>query len=163
MLGSGVPAAADNIYCVVVGAKQGAFQTGKGSGPNAMQIPVLFLTQEVSVPFDQSTGLSTGKRTHSPLTIVKALDESSIQFFNAAVTNEDLTSVTCTLYRDRGEGTQRAYYRIKLTNAAVVDDKDAGDGANGAAHDDERERISLSYQKIELTYLDTGATATDDW
>jgi len=41
--------------------------------------------------------------------------------------------------------------------------KDSGDGVNGAAHGDERERISFVYQKIELTDLDSNTTAADDW
>jgi type VI protein secretion system component Hcp len=50
-----------------------------------------------------------------------------------------------------------------LTNASVVQIKDSGDGVNGTAQGDERERISFTYQKIELTDLDSNTTATDDW
>ena len=57
----------------------------------------------------------------------------------------------------------RAYYKIALTNAVVVEIKDSGDGVNGAAQGDERERISFSYQKIELTDLDSSVSAIDDW
>ncbi len=70
--------------------------------------------------------------------------------------------MTCTLYRTALGGT-RAYYKIALTNASVVQIKDSGDGVNGTAQGDERERISFTYQKIELTDLDSNTTATDDW
>ena len=165
----GAPASAQEIFCTVVGAKQGTFQDARSGGSSPSQIPVLFVTEQITVQFDPATGHSIGRRTHSPLTIVKELDSTSTQFFAAAVSNETLKSVTCTFYRGfrsgtgAGGGATRAYFRIKLTDAAIVDYKDAGDGTNGTAAGDERERISLTYQRIELTDLDTNATAFDDW
>lgn len=165
----GAPASAQEVFCTVVGAKQGTFQDARGGGSSPSQIPVLFVTEEVSVEFDPATGQSVGRRTHAPLTIVKQLDSTSTQFFTAAVTNETLKSVTCTFYRGfrsgtgAGGGAARGYFKITLTNATIVDYKDAGDGTNGAAAGDERERISFTYQRIELTDLDTNATALDDW
>jgi type VI secretion system Hcp family effector len=84
-------------------------------------------------------------------------------FFTAAATNEVLKSVTCTLSRISSVGAVRAYLKFALTNATVVEIKDSGNGVNGAAQSDERERISFSYQKIELTDLDSNTTAIDDW
>lgn len=164
MLGTTAPASAQEIFCTVVGQKQKTFQTDRG-GKTASQIPVLFLTEEVTIPIDPATGQPTGRRMHKPLTLIKELDASSIHFFEAAVTNETLTSVTCTFYRafhSEGAG-MRAYFKIALTNAHIVDYKDAGDGVNGTAPRDERESISLTYQRIELTDLDSNGTATDDW
>lgn len=169
LLAGGAPASAQEIFCTVVGAKQGTFQDARGGGSSPSQIPVLFVTEEITVPFDTTTGQSTGRRTPAPLTIVKELDSTSTQFFAAAVTNEVLKSVTCTFYRGfrsgtgAGGGASRAYFKITLTNASIVDYKDAGDGVNGTAAGDERERISFTYQRIELTDLDTNATALDDW
>jgi type VI secretion system secreted protein Hcp len=163
LLAVALPASATDIYCTVVGAKQGPFQGDLVARGNATQIAVYTLTQELKVPFDAATGQSTGKRQHSPLTIVKELDKSSPQFFEAAVTNEVLKSVTCTLNRNSANGQTRAYFKITLTNAIIVEIKDTGDGVNGVALGDERERISFSYQKIELTDLDSNTTAADDW
>ena len=163
MLALALPASAGNIYCTVVGAKQGKFQGDPGIRGDGTQIAVYALTEELKVPFDVATGQSTGRRQHSPITIIKELDKSSPQFFTAAVTNEILRSVTCTLYRNSGDGATRAYYKIAVTNATIVEVKDSGDGVNGAAHGDERERISFVYQKIELTDLDSNTTAVDDW
>jgi len=163
MLAAALPATAENIYCTVVGAKQGTFQNDRGLNGNLKQIPVLALTEEVKVPYDAASGLASGKQTHSPLIIVKTLDSSSPQFFEAAATNESIRSVTCTLYRVSAEGVARAYFKIALTNASIIEVKDTGNGANGDAAGDERERISFTYQRIELSDLDTGTTATDDW
>jgi type VI secretion system secreted protein Hcp len=163
MFAVALPASATDIYCTVVGARQGPFQGDPAARGSATQIAVYTLTQELKIPFDAATGQSTGKRQHSPLTIVKELDKSSPQFFEAAVTNEVLKSVTCTLNRNSANGQTRAYFKIVLTNALIVEIKDSGDGVNGAAHGDERERISFSFQKIELTDLDSNTTAVDDW
>jgi type VI secretion system secreted protein Hcp len=157
-----LPASATDIYCTIAGAAQGTFQGDPVTKGSATQIAVYSLTQELKVPYDPSSGQITGRRQHSPLTIVKELDKSSPQFFAAAATNETLKSVTCTLYRSVN-GEPRAYFRIALTNATIVAIKDSGDGVNGTAQGDERERISFSYQKIALTDLDSNTTAVDDW
>ena len=163
MSAAALPASAANIFCTVVGAKQGQFQADPALRSDASsQILVYALTEELSVPFDPASGQITGRRQHSPVIIVKELDKSSPQFFTAAVTNETLRTVTCTLYRNSG-GAMHAYYKIVLTNASIVEIKDSGDGVNGSAQGDERERISFAYQKIELTDLDSSTTAIDDW
>jgi type VI secretion system secreted protein Hcp len=161
LFANALPASADNIYCVVMGAQQGTFHTDP-VGPKSTQIPVLFLTQGISTPYSSASGQATGKQSHSPLTITKALDASSVQFFVAAVTNERLQSVKCSFYRQSNEGL-RPYFQITLTNAVIVEYKNSGDGVNGDTHSDEHERISFTYQKIALTDLDSGMSATDDW
>lgn len=164
MLALALPvSAAENIYCTVVGAKQGTFQSDRGPAGNLKAIPVLAFMQEVTVPYDAASGLGSGKRTHSPISIVKMLDGSSPQFFEAAVTNEILRSVTCTFYRDSGQGAAHAYFKVTLTNAAIVDLKDAGNGVNGDAPGDDRERIKLTFQKIDIEDLDSHTSAADDW
>jgi type VI secretion system secreted protein Hcp len=162
ILAVALPASATDIFCTVVGTVQGTFQGDPATHGSTTQIAVYSLTQELKVPFDAATGQSTGKRQHSPLTIVKELDKSSPLFFTAAATNEVLKSVTCTLSRSFS-GQARAYFKIALTNATIVEIKDSGNGVNGAAQGDERERISFSYQKIELTDLESNTTAIDDW
>jgi type VI secretion system secreted protein Hcp len=169
-LGGAVPASAQEIFCTVFGMAQGEFQGDHGGpgGDKAHQIPVLFLTEEITSPFDTATGHVTGKRQHKPITIIKELDASSPQFFKAAVNNETLRTVTCTFYRGFHSGTgtggnARQYFQIVLTDATIIDYRDTGDGVNGAAHGDERERISLTYQKIDITDLDSGTTAEDRW
>lgn len=55
----------------------------------------------------------------------------------------------------------RAYCRITLTNANIVDYKDTAMASTAIRPADERERISLAYQRIELTDLDTNTSAED--
>jgi type VI secretion system Hcp family effector len=157
------PVFAGNIYCTVVGAKQGKFQTDAALHGAPAGIAVYALSEDIKVPYDTSTGLGTAKAQNSPVTIVKELDASSPQFLEAAVTNERLTSVACTFYRAAGGEPMHAYYRITLTNASVVEVKDSGDGINGSAPGDELERISFTYQKIEMQDLDSNTAVLDDW
>jgi type VI secretion system secreted protein Hcp len=163
LLTTALPASATNIYCTVVGAKQGKFQGDPGLHGDPTQINVYALTEELKIPYDAASGQSTGKPQHSPIIISKELDASSPQFFTAAATNESLRLVTCTLYRTTNDGVLRPYFKIALTNASVVEIKDSGNGVNGTEQTDERERISFSYQKIEWTDLTSNTTATDDW
>jgi type VI secretion system secreted protein Hcp len=164
MLSLAVPVSAEHIYCSFIGTKQGKFQGDHGLNGDATQIPVMSFMQELAVPFDPASGLITGRRQHSPISITKSIDRSSPLFFAAAATNETLTSVTCTLYRDADRGgASIPYFRIALTRAAIVDVKDMGDGASGDPRGADRERISFVYQKIELTDVESGTVATDDW
>jgi type VI secretion system secreted protein Hcp len=171
LLGLSVPASAEHIYCTFVGAKQGKFHGDHGLNGDPTQIPVFALTQEITVPIDTATGGVTGKRQHMPLTIIKPLDRSSPLFFAAAVTNETLSSVTCTLYRDVERGAApTAYFKFVLTSAVIIDVKDVGDGASAGdergserERGSEHERISFAYRRIEVTDLDSGTTAIDDW
>ena len=77
LLALALPASAEHIYCTVVGAKQGTFQTDRGPNGNLKQIPVWALTEELKAPYDSASGQGSGKRTHSPVTITKLLDASS--------------------------------------------------------------------------------------
>lgn len=136
------PAAADPNAAAgtvaITGKKQGAF------GP----ISLLGITHEIVSPRDAASGLPTGKRQHKPITITKEWGASTPLLMNALVTNETLTSVLIGLLRD---GQQVA--TIKLTNASI---------SNYVSHG-MTEQWSLTYQKIEWTWVDGGITAMDDW
>lgn len=164
MLVLALPVSAEHIYCTFTAVKQGKFHGDHGLNGDATQIPVLSFMQELTVPFDPTSGQSAGKRQHSPIIITKSIDRSSPEFFASAVTNETLTSVVCTMYREAERGGASApYYKIILTRAVIADIKDMGDGASGDGRGADRERISFVYQKIELIDIESGAAATDDW
>lgn len=158
---------AENIYCSFKGAKQGLINGDRGLGGDATLIPIQALGQDVAVPRDDASGLPTGRRQYQPLQLQKSLDRASPQLFQALVTNERLSSVTCTFYRARpfmADGTPKPYFVIKLTNANLTGLQLSGHGAaGGAANAGEHETISLTFQKIELTDLDSGVTSQDDW
>ena len=125
---------------MITGAKQGTFST--------TPIALTGLSHEIISPRDPASGLPTGKRQHKPIVFTKQLDSTTPLLLNALVTNENLTSVLIGLLRNG-----QLVATIKLTNANIADYTDNGD----------TEHWSLTYQKIEWTWVDGGITASDDW
>ena len=139
---SAVPAmAAVNAYMTVKGAKQGPI---KG---DAMSDSIKL----ISVVRDTPTGMSTGRRMHSTITIVREVDAASPKFATALSTNESLSEVVITF--DGATGGAKTAQKIVLTNATILSIRKAG----------RNEQITLDYQAIQVTWSDGGKTATDDW
>ena len=139
---SAVPAmAAVNAYMTVKGAKQGPI---KG---DAMSDSIKL----ISVVRDTPTGMSTGRRVHSTITIVREVDAASPKFATALSTNESLSEVVITL--EGATGGAKTAQKIVLTNATILSIRKAG----------RNEQITLDYQAIQVTWSDGGKTATDDW
>jgi type VI secretion system secreted protein Hcp len=139
---SAVPAmAAVNAYMTVKGAKQGPI---KG---DAMSDSIKL----ISVVRDTPTGMSTGRRMHATITIVREVDAASPKFATALSTNESLSEVVITL--EGATGGAKTAQKIVLTNATILSIRKAG----------RNEQITLDYQAIQVTWSDGGKTATDDW
>jgi type VI secretion system secreted protein Hcp len=137
-----VPAmAAIDSFMTVEGAKQGPI---KGNGMSEK-------IQLISVVRDTPTGMSTGRRMHSTITITKEVDAASPKLFTALSTNETLKQVTITF--EGGSGGAKTAQKIMLTNATIVSDRKVG----------RTEQITLDYQAIEVTWTNGGKTAADDW
>jgi len=137
-----VPAmAAVDAFMTVTGVKQGPIK-GDGMSENI---------RLVSVVRDTATGMSTGRRMHSTITITKEIDAASPKFATALVSNETLKTVVITF--EGGSGGAKTAQRIVLTNATILSVRKAGG----------REQITLDYQAIEVTWTNGGKTATDDW
>jgi type VI secretion system secreted protein Hcp len=139
---SAVPAmAAVNAYMTVKGAKQGPI---KG---DAMSDSIKL----ISVVRDTPTGMSTGRRMHATITIVREVDAASPKFATALSTNESLSEVVITF--EGATGGAKTAQKIVLTNATILSIRKAG----------RNEQITLDYQAIQVTWTDGGKTATDDW
>ena len=57
------------------------------------------MNHEVRIPRDPQTGLSTGKRVHNALSVVKVFDKSSPKLYQALTTGEHMRIVTLKWYR----------------------------------------------------------------
>jgi type VI secretion system secreted protein Hcp len=137
-----VPAmAAVDAYMTVKGAKQGPIKGGAPAGN----------IQVISVERDTATGMSTGKRMHSTITITKKVDIASPKLATALNSHETLSEVVITFHGVSGDA--KTAQKIVLTNATIVNVRYAGSN----------ELITLDYQTIEVTYAKGGKTATDDW
>jgi type VI secretion system secreted protein Hcp len=115
---------------------------------------------EVKSPRDAASGAATGRRQYLPLVLNKTLDRASSKLFGASVTNETLTSVRMVIRKKRNEGSGDTsdFFTIELENARIAS-LDILCEPNGAI----REVVTLTFQKITLTYVDGGIAASDDW
>ena len=150
------------FYLTVKGKKQGEF---KGESRRKGKIDMLGFSHAIVSPRDIGSGMASGKRQHSPLKIYKEWGPATVQFFEALVTNEDLTSVLIEAYNTDAPGKERLYFTITLTDATISSLNEVLDNAlHGSAHDTlELEEIEFTYRKIEVNNLVSKKSATDDW
>lgn len=156
--------AALNAYMTVTGATQGMIEGGATQAGREGMIEVVSFGHNVSTPRDPASGLPTGKRQHKPIRILKAIDKSTPLLFKALVDNENLTEVIIRFYRSDGSGKEVNFYTVELQNASIVSVMPIHSSADaGSIKVPMRESISMTYQKIIVTYEDGGITAEDDW
>jgi type VI secretion system secreted protein Hcp len=156
---------AQNAYLTVVGQKQGPINGGVIVAGQAGSILVHAFSEAVTSPRDPATGLPTGKRQHSPVTILKEIDKASPLLMNALVTNENLTTWVLKFFGNDPAGKQVQVYSITLTNASIASIAESMLDNEIAANASLplREEITFTYQKIQWTWTDGGITAVDDW
>jgi type VI secretion system secreted protein Hcp len=170
--------AALNAYVKFTGQKQGPFKGGGITIKGHTDQSIVFgIDLDTQVPADLSTGLATGKRQHSPLILVKPIDAATPQIFQALVTNEVLKTVEVDLSQTNVVGQNANFFTYKLTNAQIIDVhhslttpcvgsapcRATGPDGNIVGPDEPTETVALTFQKIEITYVNGGVTASDDW
>jgi type VI secretion system secreted protein Hcp len=163
------------FHLSIKGKTQGQF---KGEGVLNRRkdswIPALGFEYEIKSPRDAATGQRSGKRQHSPITIVKEWGAATPQIFTALVTNEVLSEVVFEFTRTNSNGEEYVFHKIKLTDGTVSQIKqftggDAStDSATSAKHTGagkrlEMEAVSFTFYKIEVENVDGKTSAMDDW
>lgn len=123
-------------------------------------------SHEIVSPRDAASGLPTGRRQHTPFRIVKLINKSSPQLFNALTKNEVLPTVEVSIWTPSGAG--GADVRVltyRLTNASVASVRpwmpNKFDTSTSTYAPEEE--ITFTYQTIEITYHNGNITAADDW
>ena len=98
------------------------------------------------------------------MTVAKAIDQASPKLLQALVTNETLTTVKIEFWRPAPE-TASPYFVIALTNALIVDGAltSSADEDPPAFEQLEYEEFEMTYQKIEVTWVQGGVMASDNW
>ncbi len=141
---SAVPAhAAMDAYMTIKGSRQGQIKDDAMSD----QIHLVDVVRDTPM----ATGMPTGRRMHSTITITKEIDKATPMLAKAASTNELLSEVVITF--TGGASGAKTAQKIVLTNANILSVRKSGGN----------EKISFVYQKIEVTWIDGGKTAMDDW
>ena len=109
-----------NFYMTVEGAKQKFPGTCLLTGHTHEMIGHA-CSFGVKSPRDAASGLATGKRQHSPVTVVTPTGKNSPLFMQAAATSEKLPSVVLSFYApSKMTGTENNFFIVKLTNASIV-------------------------------------------
>lgn len=122
---------------------------------------------DLAVSRTAGSGMATGRRTHQPLTILKASGSSSPLYFKALVMNEQLQKVVIDFYKTDPAGAEVNYYTVTLENVFVSGykqftgplDNERFNPGNNTLYDE----IKLAYRKITVLEKPSQITATDDW
>src|SRR5438094_3261169 len=93
-------------------------------------------------------GRAAMRRVSDPVVIVKALDETSSFFVNAAASGETFTYVMFEFKRNVGTSTE-VFQTVKLTNATISSVKEIN--GNGGRP---MQEVSFTFQKIEYSNKD---------
>ena len=64
-------------YLTVHGKKQGDIKGGATEKGREGSIPLISVAYGVETPRDPASGLPTGKRVHTPITVVKVIDQAT--------------------------------------------------------------------------------------
>lgn len=128
-------------------------------------IEITALAHDVSLPTDALSGKITATREHAPLVLAKALDSSSPYLYQFVSTGKRLKSAEFKFYRINHAGQEEEYFNIYLENARITsvvpwmeDVKDMD-----YAHQDHKELLVISYEKITWKYLDGNIVHSDSW
>jgi len=126
---------------------------------------LLGVEHALSASVDGRTGLPLGALEHTPVVVVKLVDQSTPGFLRALTTGQSLESVTINFYQVQGDGTEALFYTIELNNARIVGVETEHDEINApenAGHE-VLERVSFTYQRITWIHHPTGAETTATW
>jgi len=119
----------------------------------------------VRIPRDPQSGLSTGKRVHEALKVVKVFDKSSPKFYQALCTGEHMKNVTIKWYRIDPAGKESHYFTHTLTDAIVVSMRPwmpncLDPQSESFTH---MEEVMFTYKKIRWTWEPDGIESEDSW
>jgi type VI secretion system secreted protein Hcp len=153
------------VYMKVEGTKTGIIKDQNTSAKLPDRIELNGYSFETSSAGGSAgIGIATGRRTRTPLTVIKNNGQSSILLFNCSATNEVLKTVIIEVYKTGNTGNEILEQTITLTNATVSYFKQSFDNSPGPGDvKGPKDEIRFTYQKINITYINGGVTAEDSW
>jgi type VI secretion system secreted protein Hcp len=123
----------------------------------------------VTTPREEATGMLTGKRQYSPVTITKRIDKSTPLLWKALCQNEPVTMANFRFFRPSpgGSGAEEHFLTVDLENGYISAIKrlseDAITSDLGESAPPMMESVSFHFQDITVTYEIGGATHKDSW
>jgi type VI secretion system secreted protein Hcp len=106
---------------------------------------------EVLQPYDLGSGQLTGRRQHSPITIVREVDKASPLLWQALCSNESFESASLQFVRPDSNGKETVYYTITLTNATI-----GGYRTYHGKGGKKRETVTLVFDDLEVNGVRNG-------
>jgi type VI secretion system secreted protein Hcp len=151
------------FYVTIEGTQQGQLKGESAREAHHDKMAGLSFRYTVGSPRESATGMATGKRQHQPITFVKEWGAASPQLFTAAITNESLKSVLFEFVKtDQRSGEEVVFHTIKLTNAFVTTIEQYIDPGPESHDTLALEKLSLSFQRIEIANLEGKTSAIDE-
>jgi len=125
-------------------------------------VEVLSMTHKITIPADLKTGRITGNRIHTPLSIVKHMDQTTPFFNKACCTGERLLEIRIDLYHINQHGSEECYLSYTLKNSRVIGISPLISSTEGSDSQD-KEKIALMYESITWTHHEGNHEYTDSW
>jgi type VI secretion system secreted protein Hcp len=156
-----------DMFLMVKGAKHGLIKGESQDQQHKGEIEVLSWSWGMQGRASLGGGAATGKAIINDLKIVKKIDSASTALMLALRTNEQIQKAILTL-RKAGKS-QLEYLKVTIEQGRVMSlTIDAGDTAGSP---EVVERVSFSFNKIEVEYVPQGKdglpqggmTFTDQW
>jgi type VI secretion system secreted protein Hcp len=155
------------MFLMVRGAKHGLIKGESQDDEHKDEIDILSWSWGMQSKSSLGGGTAQGKATINDLKIVKRVDSASTALMGALRANEQIQKAVLTL-RKAGKG-HLEYLKVTIEQGRVTSlTVDGGDGSGSA---DLVERVSFSFNKIEVEYVPQGKsglpqggmTFTDQW
>lgn len=158
-------------YMTIEGSVQGLISKGALSKDSVGTAHQTEHENEILVQaFDHSIlapqGMSTGRRTHRPLVIIKGLDTTSPRLNMALCSAEPLTVCRLVCYRSMADGAgKELFYTVELTGAVIVGiELEMPNYLDPAmAHLTQLEHVHIAYQTINWRHEVTTTQGQDQW
>jgi len=141
-----------DMFLMVKGAKHGVIKGESQDDQHKSEIEVVSWSWGMQAKPGLGGGVAAGKAAINDLKVVKRLDSSSTALMQALRTNEEIQKAVLTL-RKAGKS-QLEYLKITIENGRITSlTVDGGDPDGGP---DVVERVSFSFNKIEVEYVPQG-------
>ena len=141
-----------DMFLMVKGAKHGLIKGESQDAQHKGEIDVLSWSWGMQGKPSLGGGTATGKATINDLRIVKRVDSASTALMLALRTNEPIQKAVLTL-RKAGKS-QVEYLKVTIEQGRVT--SLTLDGGDASGIPDVVERVSFSFNKIEVEYVPQG-------
>ncbi|MFX1512920.1 MAG: type VI secretion system tube protein TssD [Promethearchaeota archaeon] len=152
-----------NFYVWITGSSQGDIDGSVTISGREGSIAGHQYFHSIYVPIDSQSGLPTSRRTHTPVTILKEVDQATPKLLQALTTGETLVRVIIRFYRLDSSSIEVNYYTVVLDNAMIISIREfMPNNKNPETYQPLMEEISFVYERITCTWEEGGIEWQDN-